>query len=102
MSGLPYFVRSQIRYDFRDKQGAWEDFLAPLKKVIGSCFPFGSGESSLQGSPQVLYDRARALARRGDKRGAIVNLQQAAVLFRAQGNTNRYREVQNLISQLRR
>jgi tetratricopeptide (TPR) repeat protein len=98
-----YLIRGRVRDDLGDKQGARNDYYVAnsLVPCLGptAC---GGGSPLIPGNPATYYNRGRALARRGDKQGAIVNLQQAAVLFRAQGNTNRYRETQNLISQLQR
>lgn len=95
-----YFIRGRVFSDLGYKGAAWSDF-----NMAGGhwpCYSMCCGGSSIQGNPIALLDRGRELGRRGDKRGALQNLIQAATLFQKQGNTDRYQQTTELIRQFQK
>ena len=93
-----YFVRSLVRHALGDEKGARKDYWE-ARKEWGTIGPGGGGGLSEDGT--IFYNRGRLLARRGDKRGALENLQRAVSLYRAAGSTTRYQEVESFIRSLR-
>jgi tetratricopeptide (TPR) repeat protein len=71
-------------------------------QCIRGCAPSLSALSGKERDVAYYHNRGLTLARRGDKQKAIENLQIAANLYQVQGNTQRYRELQNLIIRLQR
>ena len=62
----------------------------------------GCGDSSLRGNPLSYSRRGVSFEKRGDKRGAILNLQKAATLFKSKGDSTRYQEMRSSIERLKR
>jgi tetratricopeptide (TPR) repeat protein len=62
----------------------------------------GCGGSSLEGNPLSYYHRGVSLEKRGDKQGAILNFQRAALLFKSKGDSIRYQEMRSSIERLKR
>jgi tetratricopeptide (TPR) repeat protein len=95
-----YIIRSRTRLALGDREGAKVDLkiglqsLPSLQQAAGGAAVAGGGKSN------AYYDRGVSLARRGDKQAAIRTLQQAANLFRSQGNMPRYQATLIVIRRL--
>ncbi|MFM6009549.1 MAG: trypsin-like peptidase domain-containing protein [Dolichospermum sp.] len=81
-----YNNRGIVRKELGDKQGAIDDFNLAIK--INPNYA------------QAYYNRGIAKAQSGDKQGAREDLQQAAQLFKAQGNNAGYEKAMDLLKQL--
>ena len=97
-----YLIRGQIFNDIGNQVSAQEDY----GKGIGllPCLT-GCGDGGVLisfGNPDVLYERALAMVKRGDKKGAIANLSKAADLYQAQRKPKRYQEAAALLNQPQR
>jgi len=97
-----YLIRGQIFEDIGNQASAQEDY----RRGVGllPCLT-GCGDAGILisfGNPDALYERALAMAKRGDKKGAIANLQRAADLYQAQRKPKRHQEAAALLIQLQR
>gem|GEM_PF-2924364 len=97
-----YIIRSRARFALGDRQDAEADFKVGLESLPS--LQQGAGDAAIAGGgkPNAYYDRGVSLARRGDKQAAVKTLQQAAHLYRSQGNTTRYQETSAFIRRLQR
>ena len=95
-------IRGRSLLALGDRHNAQTDLEVGLKHLPN--FHQGAGDAAISGGgmPIVYYTRGVSLARRGDKLAAIRTLQQAANLYRSQGNTTRYQEILAFIQQLQR
>ncbi|MFM5956144.1 MAG: tetratricopeptide repeat protein, partial [Dolichospermum sp.] len=75
-----------VRNDLGDKQGAIDDYTQAIKINPNYAQAYGN--------------RGIAKAQSGDKQGAREDLQRAAQLFKAQGDTAWYEETMKLLKQL--
>jgi len=101
-----YLLRGRLRSESGDPKAAQSDYLGAylLRLFATSCRGGGitcTTGASLSQRATYYYDRAQTFARRGDRRGAIANFQQAASAFLAQGNRTRYQEALNQINRLK-
>jgi tetratricopeptide (TPR) repeat protein len=100
-----YIILSRALYDMGDRQKAITLYdqiicLLPFTFTNTRCTSNATVLASSIPTSEDYYNRGRALARRGDKRRAIENLQKAADLFLTQGNKTRYQEAIDLIRKL--
>jgi tetratricopeptide (TPR) repeat protein len=98
---MAYIIRGRSRFALGDKHDAEADFKVGLESLPS--LQQGAGDAAIAGGgkPNVYYDRGVSLARRGDKQAAIKTLQQAANLYRSQGNMSRYRETLAFVQRLK-
>ena len=94
-----YFIRGHILESLGDQSEAEEDYDSGYDEWPYSA-PCGGPGVFLSSNPIHYFKKGRTLIRRGDKKGAIENLQRAAEIFQARGNMERYQESIKLISQL--
>ncbi len=81
-----YYNRGNVRYDLGDKQGAIDDYTLAIKYNPNYA--------------QAYVRRGIVYYELGDKQKAREDLQRAAQLFKAQGNTALYEQIMALLKQL--
>nr|WP_300004904.1 tetratricopeptide repeat protein [Anabaena sp. AL09] len=81
-----YNNRGLVRYKLGDKPGAIDDFNLAIK--------INPNDANAYGNRGLVYYQL------GDKQKAIENLQRAAQLFLAQGDTASYEQIMNLLKRL--
>jgi tetratricopeptide (TPR) repeat protein len=97
-SSNAYFIRGLAWDKLGQRKKADEDY----GNVNWPCITCAGGSGTASSNPAVYYDRGIALARRGDKQGAVNSLKKAANIFQTQGNQTRYQETLKRVADLQR
>jgi tetratricopeptide (TPR) repeat protein len=97
-SSNAYFIRGLTWEKLGQQKKADEDY----GNENWPCITCAGASGTASSNPMVYYDRGVALARRGDKQGAVNSLKKAANIFQTQGNQARYQETLKRVAELQR
>lgn len=110
--GNAYLVRGLALWKLGEQENANKNYRIGQEKNaerdyryargIWPCISCSGGSGVQSNNADVYFDRGIALARRGDKQGAVNSLKKAADIFQTQGNQTRYQETLRRVVELQK